>query len=486
MIHSNHPRGLYPLFFTELWERFSYYGMRALLMLFMVAPVAMGGLAYDNLRAGMIYGTYTMSVYMLSIPGGFLADNFLGARRSVLVGGIIIACGHFTLALRSETTFFLGLVLIAVGTGLLKPNISTMVGSLYKAGDVRRDAGFSIFYMGINLGAFAAPLITGWLAQSDQFKGMLRGWGWDPAHSWHWGFAAAGVGMTVGLIVYLVSAKRLAHVGCAPDPNIRRPWGRLALVLVGAAVLFAVVYLSDTNKNFEWLRYGYIVLPVLAIGWFGFRASLDAKRIAAVLVFSLAALVFMAFFEQAGSTISLFGDQLTRTEILGYKFPSAWFQSVNSLFVILLAPVFAWLWVRLGDKQPSSPLKFTLGLAFLGLSFLLMVPAARLTVAGKVSPLWIVGLFFLQTLGELCLSPVGLSTMTKLAPQKLLGLVMGIWFLASALGNKLAGVMSGEFTATDGHVLAKFFLNQSLWVGGATLVLLMCVPWLKRLMCGVK
>ncbi len=486
MIHSNHPRGLYPLFFTELWERFSYYGMRALLMLFMVAPVAMGGLAYDNLRAGMIYGTYTMSVYMLSIPGGFLADNFLGARRSVLVGGIIIACGHFTLALRSETTFFLGLVLIAVGTGLLKPNISTMVGSLYKAGDVRRDAGFSIFYMGINLGAFAAPLITGWLAQSDQFKGMLRGWGWDPAHSWHWGFAAAGVGMTVGLIVYLVSAKRLAHVGCAPDPNIRRPWGRLALVLAGAAVLFAVVCLSDTNKNFEWLRYGYIVLPVLAIGWFGFRASLDAKRIAAVLVFSLAALVFMAFFEQAGSTISLFGDQLTRTEILGYKFPSAWFQSVNSLFVILLAPVFAWLWVRLGDKQPSSPLKFTLGLAFLGLSFLLMVPAARLTVAGKVSPLWIVGLFFLQTLGELCLSPVGLSTMTKLAPQKLLGLVMGIWFLAAALGNKLAGVMSGEFTATDGHVLAKFFLNQSLWVGGATLVLLMCVPWLKRLMGGVK
>jgi len=486
MIHSNHPRGLYPLFFTELWERFSYYGMRALLMLFMVAPVAMGGLAYDNLRAGMIYGTYTMSVYMLSIPGGFLADNFLGARRSVLVGGIIIACGHFTLALRSESAFFLGLVLIAVGTGLLKPNISTMVGSLYKAGDVRRDAGFSIFYMGINLGAFAAPLITGWLAQSDQFKGLLRGWGWDPAHSWHWGFAAAGVGMTVGLIVYLVSAKRIAHVGCAPDPNIRRPWGRLALVLAGAAVLFAFVYLSDTNKNFEWLRYGYIVLPVLAIGWFGFRASLDAKRIAAVLVFSLAALVFMAFFEQAGSTISLFGDQLTRTEILGYKFPSAWFQSVNSLFVILLAPVFAWLWVRLGDKQPSSPLKFTLGLAFLGLSFLLMVPAARLTVAGKVSPLWIVGLFFLQTLGELCLSPVGLSTMTKLAPQKLLGLVMGIWFLAAALGNKLAGVMSGEFTATDGHLLAKFFLNQSLWVGGATLVLLMCVPWLKRLMCGVK
>jgi POT family proton-dependent oligopeptide transporter len=340
--------------------------------------------------------------------------------------------------------------------------------------------------MGINLGAFAAPLITGWLAQSDQFKDVLLGWGLDPAHSWHWGFAAAGVGMSVGLIVYLISGKRLACVGLPPAPNSKRPWGRLTLVLAGAAVLFAVVCLSDMNKNFRWLRYGYIVLPVLAIGWFGFRDSLDARRIAAVLVFSLAALVFMAFFEQAGSTISLFGDQLTRTEILGYKFPSAWFQSVNSLFVILLAPVFAWLWLRLGDKQPSAPLKFTLGLAFLGLSFVMMVPAARLTVEGKVSPLWIVGLFFLQTLGELCLSPVGLSTMTKLAPQKLLGLVMGIWFLAAALGNKLAGVISGEFTATDGHALAKFFLNQSLWVGGATLVLLMCVPWLKRLMGGVK
>jgi len=486
MIHSNHPHGLYPLFFTELWERFSYYGMRALLTLFMVAPAAIGGLGYDVPRAAMIYGTYTMSVYMLSIPGGFLADNFLGARRSVLVGGIIIACGHFTLALRSETTFLLGLVLIAVGTGMLKPNISSMVGSLYDAGDVRRDAGFSIFYMGINVGAFIAPLVTGWLAQSDQFKIVLTGWGLDPTHSWHWGFAAAGVGMTVGLIVYLITGKRLAHVGQPPAAETARPWGKLALVLASAAALFALVRLSDVNDHFQWLRYGYVVLPVLAIAWFGSRASLDARRIAAVLFFSLAALVFMAFFEQAGSTISLFGDQLTRTEILGYKFPSAWFQSVNSLFVIVLAPVFAWLWVRLGDKQPSAPLKFTFGLVLLGLSFVLMVPAAKLTVDGKVSPLWIVGLFFLQTLGELCLSPVGLSTMTKLAPKKLLGLVMGIWFLAAALGNKLAGVMSGEFTATDGNALARFFLNQSLWVGGAMVVMLLCAPWLRRLMGGVR
>ncbi|MSU36362.1 MAG: MFS transporter [Pedosphaera sp.] len=486
MIHAHHPRGLYPLFFTELWERFSYYGMRALLTLFMVAPVAGGGLGFDIPRAGIIYGTYAMSVYMLSIPGGFLADNVLGARRSVLIGGIIIACGHFTLALSSETTFFLGLVLIALGTGMLKPNISTMVGSLYEPGDVQRDAGFSIFYTGINIGAFAAPLVTGWLAQSDQFKSMLQGWGLDPAHSWHWGFAAAGVGMVIGLIVYVAMGNRIAHVGRPPASDAPRPWGKLAWVLAGSTVLFALVRLSDTNPRFAWIRYGYVGVPVLAIIGLGFRASLDARRIAAVLVFSLASLVFWAVFEQAGSTISLFGDQLTRTEMFGYKFPSAWFQSVNSLFVMILAPLFALFWIKLGARQPSSPVKFIIGLLFLGLSFLLMVPAAKLTVDGKVSPFWIVGLFFLQTLGELCLSPVGLSTMTKLAPQKLLGLVMGIWFLATALGNKLAGVMAAEFTATDGHSLAKFFLMQSLWVGAATLAMVACVPWLKRLMGGVK
>lgn len=485
-MYSNHPRGLYPLFFTELWERFSYYGMRALLTLFMVAPVAAGGLGFDTRRAGIIYGTYAMSVYMLSIPGGFLADNFLGARRSVLIGGIVIACGHFTLALSSETTFFLGLILIALGTGLLKPNISTMVGSLYETGDARRDAGFSIFYTGINIGAFAAPLITGWLAQSDQFKYVLQRWGLDPTHSWHWGFAAAGVGMTIGLVVYLVTGKRIAHVGQPPAESTLRPWRKLALVLAGSASLFALVRLSDTDERFTWIRYGYVGLPVLLIAWFGLRASLHARRIAAVMVFSLAALIFWAIFEQAGSTISLFGDQLTRTKLLGYKFPSAWFQSLNSLFVMTLAPLFALLWVKLGNRQPSSPTKFVIGLVFLGFSFLLMVPAAKLTVEGKVSPLWIVGLFFLQTVGELCLSPVGLSTMTKLAPQELLGLVMGIWFLAAALGNNLAGVMASEFTSTDGHALAKFFLTQALWVGGATLALLACVPWLKRLMGGVK
>lgn len=483
---GGHPRGLTTLFFTEMWERFSYYGMRALLVLFMVAPVNQGGLGYDTAHASVIYGSYAMGVYMLSIPGGFIADNFLGARRSVLFGGIVIALGHFTLALRSENAFYAGLVLIVLGTGLLKPNISSMVGSLYQPGDTRRDAGFSLFYMGINLGGFTAPFVTGSLAQSDAFKAMLGGWGFDPAHSWHWGFAAAGVGMTFGLIVYLVSGHRLAHVGQPSPERSERPSGKLAGVLLGAAGLFGLVRLSDTHENFAWIRYGYVLLPVLAILWFAFQKSVESKRIAAVLIFSLAALIFWAIFEQAGSTIALFGDQLTRTEAFGYKFPSAWFQSLNPLWVILLAPAFAWLWMRLGERQPSAPVKFTLGLVFLGLSFLLMVPAARLTVAGKVSPWWIVGLFFLQTVGELLLSPVGLSTMSKLAPAKLVGLVMGIWFLAAALGNKLAGVLAGHFTSTDGAALAVFFFKQTLWVGVAAIVLLALTPWVKKLMGGVR
>ena len=482
---GGHPRGLTTLFFTEMWERFSFYGMRALLILFMVKTAAEGGLGYDTKKAAAIYGTYTMSVYLLSILGGFIADNFVGARRAVLVGGIIIATGHFTMAFNSEVTFFAGLVLIAMGTGLLKPNISTMVGSLYTPTDERRDAGFSIFYMGINLGAFASPLVTGWLAQSDGWKNLLVGWGLNPLHSWHWGFATAGVGMTLGLIVYVLQRERLAHVGQAPAPEAdgSRPWGKLGVVALGSLILIAAMKACDT---YPVLVYVLFALQIAAILFFAFKPDTDSKRIAAILVFFFAAEIFWAIFEQTGSTISLFADELTRNEFLGHSFPSSWWQSVNSVWVILLAPVFAFLWIKLGSKQPSSPLKFVLGLLFVALSFVLMVPAAKLTAEGKVGPMWLVGLFFLQTVGEMLLSPVGLSTMTKLAPPRLLGLVMGIWFLAAALGNKLAGVLAGEFKSENAGELATFFWHQALAVGACTLVLFALVPWVKKLMGGVR
>jgi POT family proton-dependent oligopeptide transporter len=468
-----------------MWERFSYYGMRALLMLFMVKTAAEGGLAFDTKKAAAIYGTYTMSVYLLTILGGFIADNFIGARRAVLVGGIIIATGHFTMAFGSIETFYAGLVLIAVGTGLLKPNISTMVGSLYRPTDERRDAGFSIFYMGINIGAFLAPLVTGYLAQSEGWRAQLSAWGMNPAHSWHWGFGAAGVGMTLGLIVYLIQRDRLAHVGAAPapEPDGSRPWGKLGLVALGSLALIAAMKASDTYPS---IVYALFAIQIAAILFFAFRPDEDSKRMAAILVFFFAAEIFWAIFEQTGSSISLFADKLTHNVAFGQEFPSSWWQSVNSIWVILLAPVFAWLWIAMGSKQPSSPMKFMLGLAFVSLSFVLMVPASKLTAEGKVSPMWLVGLFFLQTVGEMLLSPVGLSTMTKLAPQRLLGLVMGIWFLAAALGNKLAGVLAGHFESTNANDLADFFLKQAIWGGIATAILFALVPWVKKLMGGVR
>jgi POT family proton-dependent oligopeptide transporter len=479
-----HPRAFTTLFFTELWERFSYYGMRALLALFVVAPIATGGLGLSTVEAAHIYGNYTMAVYLLSIPGGFIADRYLGAHRAVLVGGTLIALGHYTLAVDSVTAFYAGLTLVALGTGLFKPNISAMVGRTYEEGDPRRDAGFSIFYMGVNIGALIAPLITGFLAQSALFKSWLTSWGFDPALSWHWGFGAAGVGMTFALIVYLRQASILSKFGGPPALRTGGS-GVLGFVLAGTLGVLGLTVLSD-RPGFEWLRSLFLLVPLAAIALLVARGDLESRRLAAVAVLFIASMVFWAIFEQAGITIALFADQLTRTEVAGLSFPSTWLLSFNALFVILLAPIFAWAWVHFGTRQPSSPMKFALGLLFLGLSVVLMIPAALLTAQGRVSPLWLVGLFFLQTVGELFLSPVGLSLMTKLVPTRLVGLILGVWFLAAAWGNKLAGVFGSGFTATDPHALALLFLQQAAFVGVATIVLLALVPWVKRLMGGVR
>lgn len=482
---AGHPRGLSTLFFTEMWERFSYYGMRALLVMFMTLAVADGGLGFSTEKAASIYGTYTMSVYLLCILGGFMADNFVGARKAVWWGGIIIALGHFCMALPTTGTFFLGLCLIATGTGLLKPNISTMVGSLYHPEDARRDAGFSIFYMGINLGAFASAIVCGYLAQAPSFQTFLVQLGIDPRSSWHWAFGAAGVGMTIGLITYFKRSETLAHVGAPPSlaADEPRPWGKLGLVALASLVLIGVMVLAD---RFKMIVIGLFIAQVVAVLFFAFRPSAESRRMAAILVLFIAAQVFWALFEQAGSSVQLFADRLTDNSVMGWTFPSAWWQSVNSVFVILLAPFFAWLWIRLGTRSPSSPAKFGIGLLCVALSFLWMIPAAKLTAEGLVSPVWLIGLFFLQTTGEMCLSPVGLSTMTKLSPAKLTGLVMGIWFLAAALGSKLAGLLAGNFDEADPSSLTHFFLTQALWVGLATGLLFALVPWVKRLMGGVR
>jgi len=482
---AGHPRGLSTLFFTEMWERFSYYGMRALLVMFMTLAVVDGGLGFSTEKAASIYGSYTMSVYLLCILGGFIADNFVGARTAVWWGGIIIALGHFSMALPTTGTFFFGLCLIATGTGLLKPNISTMVGSLYDPEDARRDAGFSIFYMGINLGAFASAIVCGYLAQAPSFQSFLIQIGVDPRSSWHWAFAAAGVGMSIGLVTYYQRRGTLAQVGAPPSHAAGEPlpWGKLGLVALASLALIGIMILSDRYKI---IVVGLFIAQVVAVLLFAFRPSVESRRMAAILVLFIAAQVFWALFEQAGTSVQLFADRLTDNRIVGWAFPSAWWQSVNSVFVVLLAPFFAWLWIRLGTRSPSSPAKFGIGLLFVALSFLWMIPAAKLTAEGLVSPVWLIGLFFLQTTGEMCLSPVGLSTMTKLSPAKLTGLVMGIWFLAAALGSKLAGLLASNFDEADPASLTDFFLAQAIWVGLATGLLFALVPWVKRLMGGVR
>lgn len=442
-----HPRGLSTLFLTEMWERFSYYGMRAFLILYMTAPAAAGGLGFSDADAASVYGTYTGSVWGAAILGGVAADRWLGQYRSVLAGGVIIALGHFALAFPPLAFFYTGLTLIVIGTGLLKPNVSTLVGSLYEEGDTRRDAGFSIFYMGINLGAFIGPLIAGYLAQRVD---------------WHAGFGAAGVGMTLGLIQYVLGRNRLKPATDRLAASAaERPFPVGGSAAAGSAAVGTTVAASERFTAGEW------------------------KRMLAILVFFAFAALFWGAYEQAGSTLNLFADRYTRLSAFGFSFPSSWFQSVQPLFVILLAPLFAWLWVRLGPHQPSSPAKFALGLLFAGLAFLLLVPAGTLAQSGdgaRVSPMWLVWAYFIMELGELCLSPVGLSVVTKLSPTRILGLMMGVWFLSNAAGNYLAGWAAGFFSTMP---LDDLFGTVAAVMLVSAAILFVLVRPVRRLMGGV-
>jgi proton-dependent oligopeptide transporter, POT family len=440
---AGHPRGLSTLFFTELWERFSYYGMRSILILYMTSAAAQGGLGFSVKDAASIYGTYTMSVYLTAVPGGLIADYLTGAKLAVFLGGIIIAAGHFSMVFRSMTTFYLGLILISIGTGLLKPNISTMVGGLYPQNDPRRDSGFSIFYMGINIGSVLAGFIVGYLAKGVTFKNFLASIGQDPNSSWHYGFGAAGVGMVLGLVIYVLNQRQLKNVG-NKIPKVAK---------------------SKTDT--------VVREPLTRDDW---------KRIAAIFIFFLFTILFWGAYEQKGASLNLFADRLVRAEIFGMSFPVPFLQSLTGIFVIILAPVFSYLWIRMKDRQPSSPAKFALGLVFIGLAFMLLVPASLLTAGGKVTFWWLVGLYFLAVCGEMCLSPVGLSTVTKLAPLKLVGIMMGVWFLAASFGNKLAGYLSGFFVSNDPGRLATLYGGIAVGLLISAGILALFTPSIKKMM----
>jgi POT family proton-dependent oligopeptide transporter len=469
-----HPRGLATLFLTEYWERFSYYGMRALLILFMTASVASGGLGFDVVKAGAIYGIYAGMTYLGALPGGWIADRLMGQRKAVLYGGLIIAAGNYALAIPLLQTFYLGLGLIVLGTGLLKPNVSTMVGQLYGQDHSRRDAGFSIFYMGINLGALVSPLVCSYLGEKI---------------NWHLGFAVAAVGMTAGVIQYRAGWKHLANAGAPPTDTssakrrLRTSLGlALLLLLLAVGLGFAGVFKITATGLSKSLGLMLLVIVVATFSWL-FRmkgwSALERKRLAAVLVFFFASALFWTLFEQAGSTLNLFAELNTNRSLFG-GFPAGWFQSEEPLFVILLAPVFAWLWVNLGRWEPSTGSKFALGLLFAGFSFLILVP-----VAGRInnSPLWLTWSYLLVTVGELCLSPVGLSVTTKLAPARVAGLMMGFWFLSDAVGNYIGGTLASFYHSFP---LPRLFGTVALTAIAAGLAMFLLVPFMKRLMGGVN
>jgi POT family proton-dependent oligopeptide transporter len=491
MTFLGHPRGLITLFMTEFFERFTYYGMRALLVLFLVAALddRNAGFGMSREAAGSIYGLYTGAVYLCSLPGGWVADRLIGQRNAVFFGGIFIMLGNFVLAIpATPIVFYFGLLIIVIGVGLLKPNISAIVGQLYDRRPVsQRDAGFSIFYMGINLGALIAPFIAGTIGEV-----------WN----WRGGFFCAGLFMGLGLIQYKRDEKHLGEAGLHPAPSSpemhRANWRAL---MIGTVVTLAVIAVlasgifdlgaADLAKGIGVLMGLLGVVYFASVILFADLTLAERKRVGVIAIFFLCAAMFWAGFEQAATTFNLFAQDFTNRSLFGGYFPdgmhpATWYQSANPIFVVLGAPLFAWLWVYLGRRNldPSAPAKFGLGLVQLGIGFLVMMLAAQLILSsgGKVGPQWLLMTYLVHTMGELCLSPVGLSNVTRLSPPRFVGQMMGTWFLGAALGNLLAGIIGGHVGSGTVDEMPGQYLIQAFIAGGAGLAMLLATPVIKRMM----
>jgi len=477
-----HPRGLATLFFTEMWERFTYYGMRAVLVLFLVAAVTQGGFGIDDKTATAVYGLYTAGVYLAALPGGWIADRLIGARYAVLIGGIGIALGNTILATSlSLRAFYLGLFVIVLGVGLLKPNVSAMVAELYPEGGARLDAGFTVFYMGINLGATLGPFITG---EAQELIGPRAG------------FAAAGLFMALGVIQYHFTQHHLGDAGRPPRlTSAARTQAWIYLWLGLAASLLALAACTLGWVDVDPLRLAHAALQVIAavaVAFFAYvflAAGLSAeerRRAVVIVVLFLGSALFWLGYEQAGSSLNLFAERFTDRSIGShFVIPSGWLQSINPAFVIIFSPVVAWIWVALARRHlnPSAPAKFAIGVILMGTGFLVMFAASSIVAHGsKVLPYWLILTYLFHTFGELCLSPVGLSYTTKLAPKRLVGQMMGMWFLSLSLGNLAAGLVAGEFDASNVAAMPAQYLHIVYFAVGLGAVLLILSWPVKRLM----
>jgi len=488
-----HPIGLFVLFLTEMWERFSYYGMRAILFLYMIEQVSKGGMQLSDKEAGAIYGIYTASVYLLSLPGGWLADNVFGQKKAIFYGGIIIIIGHLILAIPGNNIiFYIGLCIVSIGTGALKPNISSLVGELYPEGGARRDAAFSIFYMGINLGGAFGMIIVGYLGEKI---------------NWHFGFGAAAVGMLLGMFIFKILGKKyLAPYGLLKSKEVievknevknKNKYISLALIssliiLLCCLQIFKVIDLTTAPGLAQAM--GIIIVSVAAFYFIfiliagGLRIE-EKRRVLVMIIFFIAAALFWAGYEQGGSSLNTFSERYTDRFIFNWEMPASWMQALQSVFVISLAPIIAIIWTYLGkkNKNPSAPIKFASGLIILGVGFFIMFFASKLVLAGnKVSPLWLTSAFFFSVVGELCLSPVGLSFYTKLSPKRFVSQLMGIWFVGASLGNLIAGLIGGNFDKNSVKQMPDMFLNVVYFSVGFGILMLIFSKQIKKWMGGVE
>lgn len=446
MFNNSHPKGLFTLFFTEMWERMSYYGMRGILVLFMTAAITEGGLEIDSVSASAIYGIYSACVYLVALIGGWLADRHIGQQNAILYGGFIIMFGHFLLAFTNLQTFYLGLIFVVLGTGLLKPNISAIVGGLYENNLQKKESGFTIFYMAINIGSILGFFICGFLGENI---------------GWHYGFGAAGIGMAFGLIQFILTRKNLGEVGLKPSIELKIESKRKELKIFSLfLILFSVVVILSLTGHLRfdpipvanYLTVGILLISIiyfLYIFYFGNLNRDETKKIILIVVLFFGAAFFWSGFDQAGSSFNIFAKEYTSRFIYGWEYPASWLQVLNPILVVILSPFMAYLWFFLGKKMldPSLPFKFGLGLLFMAVGFLFIAYGANIAVQeGVAGAKWLLLTYLFHTIGELTLSPIGLAAISNLSPKRFVGQMMGVWFLASSLGAIIAGILSGQAT----------------------------------------